>query len=841
MLQGLGRDFAFAARRLVATPMFTGFAILSLAVGVGVTTAVYSVVDSIFWKETGIRDPETALFITAPDSELLRPAELSQPDFDDVRASQKSFSSVGASQQVPVAAVLPSKTELMNADGVSGEYFRTLGVGAFMGRTIEPQDEEGATEVVVLSESMWRRRFNSDPRIVGRTLRLSGRPFEIIGVAPKKFDGALPIGPFATSLWVPLSTASSLRALRPAPDAGTPARDRRTVAVLGRLRPGVSPGAAAGEMLSLGAALDVSRPQHSRFALRSLTPRGWGVQTVTSVQQTVTETLNKFGLVMVGLIALVLVVACTNLSNLVLARGIGRQQELAIRRALGASRGRLVREQAAESLLIAIAGAIASYVVLQGLRHWMTVDFPMDRRWTLSIEPAVDLQAFVVSAIAVLLSLGVFGFEPALALTRSADVKSDLGHGSATVGVPKKQRQRALLRWQVAISAGFFIIATMCVRYTIEEMGHDSGLEMDGLGIAAVNFQAQGWDEARVRHDLDRVLDEVRRQPGIRSVAISTGLPFGTYGGPEAALGTADKPISSRSEAYTSRVVAATPDVFRTLGVRILAGRSFDYHDQGASAVVVLVNETAARALYGTTGAVGRELMLQFVNVPAGGRPAVPATVIGIVRDTDGGRYLSERRYPLVYMPFAQTYDPFLTITARSSVDAGSAVGALEKAIRSANPDIALEYTGTGRTVLAGPFVFLRAAGAIAVGLGGLTLLLAMVGLFGIQSHTVTFRTREIGVRMTFGATAGQIKRMVLKDGYIPVLQGLAIGVFIGFAGRALIRSQIRSQMGADISIIDPWMFLVVPIPLLLAAFCACYWPAHRASRVDPQVALRTL
>jgi len=233
--------------------------------------------------------------------------------------------------------------------------------------------------------------------------------------------------------------------------------------------------------------------------------------------------------------------------------------------------------------------------------------------------------------------------------------------------------------------------------------------------------------------------------------------------------------------------------------------------------------------------------MLQFVNGPGGGRPAVPATVIGIVRDTDGGRYLSDRRYPLVYIPFAQTYSPFLTITARSSVDAGSAVGALEKAIRSANPDIALEYTGTGRTVLAGPFVFLRAGGAIAVGLGGLTLLLAMVGLFGIQSHTVTFRTREIGVRMTFGATAGQIKRMVLKDGYIPVLQGLAIGVFIGFAGRALIRSQLRSQIDADISIIDPWMFLVVPIPLLLAAFCACYWPARRASRVDPQVALRTL
>jgi predicted permease len=836
MVPGLARDLRLAARRLLAAPLFTAFAVLSLAVGVGVTTAVYSVVDSIFWKDIGIRDPETALFITAPDSEQLRPAQLSQPDFEDIRASQKSFSSVGASQQVPAAAELPSKTELMNADGVSGEYFRTLGVGAFMGRTIEPQDEQGAAEVVVLSESMWRKRFNSDPHIVGRTLRLSGRPFEIIGVAPKEFDGALPVGPLATSLWVPLSTASSLRVSRPASGGETPARDRRTVVVLGRLRPGVSSGAAAGEILSIGAALDVSQPQHGQFALRSFTPRRWGLQTVESVQQKFTETLDKFGLVMVGLVALVLVVACTNLSNLVLARGIGRQQEFAIRRALGASRGRLVREQAAESVLIAIAGAIASYVVLQGLRYWMTTDFAIDQRWTLSIEPTVDLQAFVVSATAVLLSLVVFGFEPAFALTRSPDVKSDLGHGSGTVGVPKKQRQRALLRWQVAISAGFFIIATMCVKYTIAEVRHDPGIEMDGLGIAAVNFYTQAWDEPRVRRELDRVLDEARRQPEIESAAVSTGLPFGTRGGASAALGTSDKPILAGNKTYSAHVVAGTPALFRTLGVPILAGRGFDDRDQASSRPVVVINETAARAMFGTTGAVGRELMIQL-NSMGRVQPVQTAAVVGIARETDGGRYLSDRRYPLVYMPFAQTYDPFITITARSRTGSESAVAALQKALRAANPDIALEYAGTARTVLAGPFVFLRAVGTTALSLGALTLLLAMVGLFGIQSHTVSFRTREIGVRMTFGASAGQIKRMVLKDGYVPVLQGLALGVFIGFTGRALIRSYLEG----DMPLVDPWMFLVVPIPLLAAAFCACYWPARRASRLDPQTALRHL
>jgi putative ABC transport system permease protein len=270
--------------------------------------------------------------------------------------------------------------------------------------------------------------------------------------------------------------------------------------------------------------------------------------------------------------------------------------------------------------------------------------------------------------------------------------------------------------------------------------------------------------------------------------------------------------------------------------VPILAGRGFDDRDQAASAGVIVPNETAARALFGTSAAVGRELTMQ-INALGGDRPVRTVTVVGIARDTDGGRYLSDRRAPQVYVPFSQVYHPFLTISARSDAGSAAAVGALEKAIRQANADIALEYTGTARTVLAGPFVFLRAAGTTAVCLGGLTLLLAMVGLFGIQSHMVAHRTREIGVRMTFGATAAQIKRMVLKDGYIPVVQGLAIGVFIGFTGRALI----RSYMEADITIIDPWMFLVVPIPLILAAFCACYWPARRASRVDPQVALRTL
>jgi predicted permease len=832
MWHGSGRDLTLAARRLIATPLFTAFAILSLAVGVGVTTAVYSVVKSIFWRETGIADPATAVFLTSPDSGRFTTVRLSRPDYEDLRAGQRSFDVLAGAQSLAVAVMLPVRTELSTAQAVDGDYFRVVGVRASIGRTIEPRDNAEASQVVVLSHAIWRRQFSADPKIVGRTLRLSGRQFEIIGVAEAPFEGTDQVfGPAGTSLWVPLATAP---AFLPAGGAPLADRDRRSLVVAARLRPGVSVETAAAEISGIGASLDVSQPQHSEYSRTTVAPRKWSVQSLAGIDDPRLELVNRAGLVIVGLVALVLVVACTNLSNLVLARGILRQQEFAVRRALGAPRWRLVREQAAESLLLAAAGAVASYIVLQALCTWMTTDFQMDRAFRLSIEPRVDMTALLVAGTAVLLSLVVFGLEPALALTRSRDVKTDLAEGSGSVGVPKARRQRALLRWQVAISAGFFIMATMCIRYTIAEIRHDSGVDVDALAIAAVNFRSQDWDEARARRELTRILEQTARQSGIESAAVSTGLPFGTTGNPKAALSTADKP-AVRGSAYTARVVAGTPPMFRTLGIPILAGRSFDDRDGAGSQPVIIINETAARGMFGSVSGIGSQVIIQ-VNALGGDRQPKAMTVVGIARDTDGGRYLSDRKYPTVYLPLTQMYHPFLTVTVRGS-DAGAAHAGLQQAIRNANPDIAIEYIGTGRTILTGPYVFLRAMGSMAVALGALTMLLAMVGLFGIQSHTVAHRTREIGVRMTFGATAGQIKRMVLKDGYIPVVQGLALGVFIGFTGRAII----RSYMDADISIVDPWMFLVVPIPLILAAFCACYWPARRASKVDPQVALRSL
>jgi ABC-type antimicrobial peptide transport system permease subunit len=275
--------------------------------------------------------------------------------------------------------------------------------------------------------------------------------------------------------------------------------------------------------------------------------------------------------------------------------------------------------------------------------------------------------------------------------------------------------------------------------------------------------------------------------------------------------------------------VAATPSIFRTLGVEILRGRGFDDRDGPGAPRVLIVSEFTARQIFGTADAVGRQVALA-------GQPAAraTATIVGIAANTDVGSLFADPR-PLAYAPFEQYYQPLVTVVTRASGSVPTAVGAMREAIRRAEPDVAIDRIGTGRTVLAGPFQVMRGFGLTAIGLGAITLLLAMAGLYGIQSHVIANRTREIGVRMSFGATSSQIKRMVLLDGYRPVLDGLLFGLSIGLVGRAIARAYLE----LDVAIVDPWILVVTPIPLVGAAFFACYLPARRAAAVDPNVALR--
>jgi putative ABC transport system permease protein len=830
-MDGLAADLRLAAWRLGATPLFTIFAVLSLAVGVGVTTAVYSVVASVFMKDFGFRDPEQIVFVVTPYEARMTHGTISVPDFHDLRASQTAFSSLSASSRIIAAVTSLTITELLSAEAVDGAYFQTFGVGAELGRVILPGDQRAAARVAMLSHRVWRGRFAADPAIVGQTVRIAGQPFEVVGVAPSSFDGAAS-GPlrFRTDLWIPLGTEPSIAAQSPTRVNGDE-RERRRLQVFGRLSPSATLEKASAELATIAAGLDRAYPGRIKGAPGRPTERPWKARTVAALARE-DNFARRFGMTLIGLVALVLVVACTNLANLVLARGTNRHQELAVRCALGAPRWRLIREQCAESVFLAVGGAVAAALVFQALRVVMDVEYqlplPMGGQVTLAIQPALDATVLAIAVVSLLLSLVVFGVEPALQLTRLRDLKDALAAGGHSVGNPRTRRQQTLLRWQVAVSAGFFVVATMFVKYSVAEARHDSGVDLAHLGVAVLNFQSQQWDEARVRRALERVQAEARVDPVVSAVSVSTGMPFGLR--PLRFLLAIPGAPSVPAADVSVTGIAATPSIFTTLGVPMIRGRGFDERDHAGAAPVVVISEYTARKVFGTVDAVGRALVLQHVH------SRVTATVVGVARDTDVGHVLAEPR-AFLYLPLAQRYDPYLAVAVRSPGGAAVAARALRAALRRADPDMAVDMLGTGRSTMAGLLVLVRAIGGTTVALGVLTLLLAMAGLFGIQSHIVAHRTREIGVRMSLGASAGQIKRMVLVDGYRPVFEGLVLGLFGGFVGRTFV----RSYLDIDVSIIDPWLLFVVPIPPIVAAFCACYLPARRAAGVDPNVALRHL
>ena len=812
-----------AVARLLATPMFTLFSVVSLAAGVAVTTAVYSVVENILPEDAGVAEPERVIFVATPMSVRPRSGSVSAPDLADLRAAQTVFATIGASAAIQPSVTTTSHAEVLSVEAVDGGYFGTLGVHAQRGRVIRAGDEETAARVAVLSDDLWRGRFSGDPGAVGQTIRINGVPFEIVGVASADYRGAY--GPIRTTrLWIPLAAEASF------PNAAgrghaDPREDRRLL-VLGRLAPDSNVERASTEVSTIAARLDAAHPMAPapRFGPPG---RAWSTRMLgASAGSRQSDWQGR--MMIVALAGLVLIVACTNLANLVLARGASRQGELAVRMAMGASRGRLIAEQCVESAILAAVGLLTSYAAFQGLAAMMTADYSFGFgpvRASLSIRPMLDPAAVTVAVVATILALTVFGLEPAIQLARTVDIRTALARNASGVR-PRMKRQRMVIRWQVAVASGFFILATMFIKGTVQMARHDPGVELERIAVAAFNFENGSWDEGRIRRTLERVMEEAQRDSAVASVSASTGLPFGVPPAMQIAIGAAGDARALGRPPIPA--LAATPSLFRTLGVAIVRGRAFTDDDRAGTAPVVILSELTASRIFGGANAIGQTVAIRL------GSSDVVAEVVGVARDTDV-RFVYADRRPLAYLPLSQHFSPAITLSARATGDPANTVAAIREAIRRTDPDLAVDTIGTGRATLAGPFVLLRSAGNATLYLGGFTLLLSMVGLFGVQSHLVAHRTREIGVRMSFGATARQIKMMVIKDGYRPVLEGLVLGLWGGLAARVVV----RSYMQVDVSVLDPWMLVLTPIPLVLAALCASYLPAAQAAQVDPAVALR--
>src|SRR5262245_23474300 len=534
---GLWSDVVVAGRRLAATPQFLAFAALSLAIGIAVTTAVYSILYSIVWKPLGIADEDRVVVVSAPvQGTTMMRTIVSLRDVEDLHLAARSFAALGASGPFYQNLVTPDASDAIEGEAVSGEYFRTLGVTAAQGRTIEPRDDAVGARVMILNYRLWQSRFGGDPQVVGRVVRLGGVAFEIIGVAPRSFDG-IDRGPRRSGVWIPLRSTVAFGA---AGAALLQSRERRWVTVIGRLAPGAQPRAVNDELASIAARLDAEFPL-STPAVADKAParlaRVWMTRGVADAG----DSDSRLAALMIALVALVLVVACTNLANLMLARGAARRREIAVRGALGAGRWRLVRELLVEASLVAILGGGLSLLLLRVLLDLSTVTVPMPGR-LFSLEPEINLAAIAAAGIAACLSLFVFGLEPALRLTRGR-VAPDLAGGDGTIGVVRSGRQRAFIRWQVATSVTFFLIASVLARVVVDQARHDPGVDVDRLAVATAYLPRQTWEPSRALRSMTAVVDVLTREPGVESAALATGAPFGLNSTSWVQATTLDKPF----------------------------------------------------------------------------------------------------------------------------------------------------------------------------------------------------------------------------------------------------------------------------------------------------------
>jgi putative ABC transport system permease protein len=827
LLTSLVRDLRLALRRLCAAPAYTLFSVATLALAIGITTAVYSVVYHFLRIDYGVEDHRSVYNIRGNG----RGTALSVPDFADIEAQQQSFLQLAAWGSFYTNLAAEGQALFARGEIVSGDYFALVRRTALHGRTLTPADNSPtAPPAVVLAAATARRLFSDDAMAVGRVVTAAGQPFTVAGVMRDDFRGLSAAGgPGQINFWVPLAAAPQLGTALSSPRRDATARDHRLLQVFGRLRPDVTMARASDELRLIGQSLNAAYPPPP--ITPELVPRSWSAGPAFPDRVGPDQSVGR---ILIGLPALVFLIACTNLANLSLSRGIARRNTLAIRHALGATRWRLVREETTEAVIIALVGGslglVASGWLLDSIighvqtRTSLSVTLFVTQ---VSVTPAIAASALMVT----LLAMVIGGLLPALSLTRRS-LRESMASGNDT-SLPRWRGRSNLIALQVGVSVGLFLIAFAASRALPNRFTHP-GPRLDGLAAATIPFAQQGYDEPRTRLLLERVTGELRRTPGITSVGVVAGLDgrdimlLSSYR--RTSVTTADRPFSASYGGHGVSTITGSPDVFGLLGITPISGRTFSEDDAARSEPVVVINDALARELFGATDVSGRHVQ---VRTGHGGTEAAEWSmrVVGVVPS----RGVTSRGEPLpeVYLPLSQHYEPNVIVLARGSRDLP--VEPLRRTLRSADPLLATAFIGDGARLGAIERVMIGTATTIGHGLAAFALLLALAGLYGVLSHVVSLRSRELAVRVALGATARRVATMVLRDGLRPVVEGLLIAL-----GTAMVIRKVLSVTVAEgLSTIDPVAFVVAATLLLLGGLVACLLPARRASRIDPNVVLK--
>jgi predicted permease len=810
----MGHDLAHAFRSLRRSPGFTVAAVLTLALGIGATTTLVSVVDTLMFRPpAGVRDPERLVrpyfHFSTPSFGSWTGPTVSYLDFTDLRDHVAAFSNVGAFYSASTSLGRGAEARPVAVTGVSGSYFGTLGAGAWRGRLIQPDDDVvGAPEhVAVLSERFWRVGLGADPGVMGRELLVGNEKYTVVGITGPGFAGPDLTAP---DLWIPLSALARTFTA----DFATQRNDY-FIRLIGRLRPGATAALATQQATATIAAgrADSSVSNGFKNVVMGPVQEARGPEASRSVQ---------VALWLVLMSGIVLLVACANVGNLLLARGLARTRELAIRKALGARRSDLVRELVAESLALAFMGGVAAAL----LCLW---GGGAVRRFLLPPEAAasfhLDLRLCSAAAALSLLAGLLAGVLPALRVA-SGDLTPALKEGGIREGYRRSRLRSALVVAQIALSVLLVIGAGLFVRSLRNAMAVDTGYDLSRVVMVSVDLAAQGYDGTEVAGAFAAMQDAVRHDPRVESAAISVGGPFSWSFGIRARVAGRDSLPRLPSGGPYLQVV--TPEFLSTVGLRVVQGRDFAPSDRvEGDARVAVINQTMARLVWPGGSPLGECLYL--------GDEKTCTTIVGVVED---GRRQQAFEAPQmgIYRPMSLHSQSLrgTTLYVRVGGKAAEAASSIRDLAQRAVPNLPYIRAQALSDIVAPQYDAWRMGATMFSLFGGLALLLAAIGVYGLVAYAVRGRQRELGIRLALGAPERSLVRLVVREGALLALAGLGLGLAAALGGGRAMGSVLYGVKPAD-----PAVLIGSSVVLALAATAACVIPARRAARVDPMEALR--
>ena len=809
-MDSLIKDIRYGVRGLLKHPGFTAIVVITLALGIGASTAIFSVVDNVLLRRLPYRNAERIVAIEEMNREGTR-GQVTSANFLDWRAQNTVFEHLAAIKTTTTNLALSDHAERIDLAQTNTNFFDVFGVAPQYGRLFIPQDEQAGHEpVVIVSDTLWRRRFGSDPSLVGKQLTLDGRNFTVIGITPPGFQY-----PDKTELWVPpLKLVPELYANQDV----TQTRGMGYLAAVALLKPGVTLPHAAAEMETITARLRQQYPttNNRRF------------NRVVSLHEHLVGDTNKVLWLLLGAVTFVLLIGCANVANLLLASGAARQKEMAIRTALGASRWRVMRQLFTESTILALTGGAVGVLIaiwgLAAITKLLPGDFPRLN------EIHLDLRILGFTFAASVLTGILFGLVPALQISRPDVQESIRETGRGASGSRRQNRFRqALIAGEIALCVVLLAGAGLLFRSFLRLQSVNTGFVSGQVLTARLTPSGTSYNnQADYDKFYNQVIEKVSAIPGVQDAGLINTLPLDK--GPTTGFRVEGRPVLTPDKWPMVNYRAVSPNYFRAMGIPVVQGRAYTERDNSNAPAVMIINQQTAREIFPDENPVGKRIT--FGNVDQNQQP-VWFEIVGVVANVRSLE-LREESQSEIYFSSLQDYWAAMSLVVRSTVEPSSLSAAVRQAVNEVDKSVPVSQVKTMDKVVSESITQPRFNLFLLVLFSTVAMLLSAAGIYGVTAYTVSQRTRELGIRLALGAQVGDVLKMILAQGMAVIGVGLVLGLAAAFGLMRLLRSLLFG-IGEN----DPLTFVAITIVLLIVALIACYIPARRATKVDPLEALR--